>query len=36
MDKITATPLFKISELEIVKIIAFDILPDEATAKELE
>lgn len=36
VDTITATPLFSPSELEIVKIIAYDVLPDEATAKELE
>lgn len=36
VDRITALPLFTPSELEIVKIIAYDITPDEQTSKELE
>ena len=36
VDTITAAPLFSPSELEIVKIIAYDVLPDKETAKELE
>lgn len=36
VDKITALPLFTPSELEIVKIIAYDITPDHKTSKELE
>lgn len=36
VDKITALPLFTPSEIEIVKIIAYDVFPDEATSKELE
>lgn len=36
VDTITATPLFSPSELEIVKIIAYDVMPDKETAKELE
>lgn len=36
MDNITAIPLFTPSELEIVKIIAYDVLPDSKTAKDLE
>lgn len=36
IDNITALPLFTPSELEIVKIIAYDIMPDTQTAKELE
>lgn len=36
MDNITAIPLFTPSELEIVKIIAYDVLPDSKTAEELE
>ena len=36
VDTITAAPLFSPSELEIVKIIAYDVMPDKETAKELE
>ena len=36
LDKITASPLFNPSKIEIVKIIAFDIAPDKKTLKELE
>lgn len=36
MDNITALPLFTPSELEIVKIIAYDVAPDAQTAKDLE
>lgn len=36
VETITATPLFSPSELEIVKIIAYDVMPDKETAKELE
>ncbi len=36
VDTITAIPLFSPSELEIVKIIAYDIVPDKTTSKELE
>jgi len=36
MDSITAIPLFNPSELEIVKIIAYDIMPDKAAAEGLE
>lgn len=36
IDTITATPLFTSSEIEIVKIIAYDVAPDEKTAEELE
>ncbi|MBP3686869.1 MAG: rod shape-determining protein MreC [Alphaproteobacteria bacterium] len=35
-DTITAVPLYSPKELEIVKIIAYDITPDEQTAEELE
>ena len=34
-DKITATPLFTPSKIEIVKIIAYDIMPDKKTLEEL-
>lgn len=36
VDNITAVPLFTPSDIEIVKIIAYDVLPDAETAKELE
>lgn len=36
VDTITARPLFSPNNLEIVKIIAFDILPTGNTAKDLE
>ncbi len=36
IDTITAAPLFTASEIEVVKIIAYDIAPDAKTAKELE
>lgn len=36
IDSITAVPLYTPSELEIVKIIAYDITPDSTTAGELE
>jgi len=36
MDTITASPLFKTSNIEIVKIILYDIAPSEQTLKELE
>ena len=35
-DKITAVPLFSPSQIEIVKVIAYDILPDKKTNKELQ
>ncbi len=35
-DTITALPLFTPSQLEIVKIIAYDVLPDEETTEALE
>lgn len=35
-DTITAVPLYSLKELEIVKIIAYDITPDEKTAGQLE
>ncbi|MBO5441017.1 MAG: rod shape-determining protein MreC [Alphaproteobacteria bacterium] len=35
-DTITAVPLYSPKELEIVKIIAYDITPDKQTAEELE
>lgn len=36
VENITAVPLFSASSLEIVKIIAYDIMPDAATAEELQ
>lgn len=36
VDNITAVPLFTPSDIEVVKIIAYDVLPDPETAKELE
>ncbi len=36
IDSITAIPLFIPSELEIVKIIAYDVMPDAEAAGELE
>lgn len=36
IDTISAVPLFSPSELEIVKIIAYDISPDTATVEELK
>lgn len=36
VDNITAVPLFSLNELEIVKIIAYDIVPDKEVNKELE
>lgn len=36
LDKITASPLFNPSKIEIVKIIAYDVNPDKKTLKELE
>ncbi len=36
VDKITATPLFNPTNIEIIKIIAYDITPDTKTSKELE
>ena len=36
VDKITATPLFNPTNIEIIKIIAYDITPDKKSAKELE
>ncbi len=36
IDSISASPLFTPSELEIVKIIAYDVMPDTANAGELE
>lgn len=36
LDNITAVPLFNPSELEIVKIIAYDVMPDNTIAKDLE
>ena len=36
MDSITAAPLFRISNIEIVKIIAYDVMPSEQVTKELE
>ncbi len=36
VENITAAPLFSASSLEIVKIIVYDILPDNATTGELE
>ena len=36
VDKITATPLFNPTNIEIVKIIAYDIAPAKKTSKELE
>lgn len=36
IDSITAIPLFTPSELEIIKIIAYDVMPDKITAGELE
>lgn len=36
VENITAVPLFSASSLEIVKIIAYDIMPDAPTAEELQ
>ena len=36
VENITTVPLFSASSLEIVKIIAYDIMPDAATAEELQ
>ena len=36
VDNIIARPLFHTSQIEIVKIIAYDILPDAQTLKDLE
>ena len=36
VENITAVPLFSASSLEIVKVIAYDIMPDAATAEELQ
>ncbi len=36
VDKITAVPLFTPSKIEIVKIIAYDIMPDKETLEELQ
>ena len=36
VENITAIPLFSASSLEIVKIIAYDIMPDAAIAEELQ
>lgn len=36
VDNITAVPLFTPSDIEVVKIIAYDVLPAPETAKELE
>lgn len=36
VENITAVPLFSASSLEIVKIIAYDIMPDAAIAEELQ
>lgn len=36
IDSITAVPLFNPSELEIVKIIAYDVMPDKAATEGLE
>ena len=36
VDNITAVPLFTPSDIEVVKIIAYDVLPGPETAKELE
>ncbi len=36
VENITATPLFSTSSLEIIKIIAYDILPDNTTTGELD
>ncbi len=36
MDAVIATPLFTPSKLEIVKIIAYDVLPDAETSEGLE
>lgn len=36
LDKITASPLFNPSKIEIVKIIAYDVTPDKKISKELE
>ena len=36
VDSITAVPLFNPSKLEIVKIIAYDVMPDAETAEVLE
>ena len=36
VDKITAIPLFTPTNIEIIKIIAYDITPDTKTSKELE
>lgn len=36
VENITAVPLFSASSLEIVKVIAYNIMPDAATAEELQ
>lgn len=36
VENITAIPLFSASSLEIVKVIAYNIMPDAATAEELQ
>lgn len=36
VENITAVPLFSASSLEIVKVIAYDIMPHAATAEELQ